>query len=49
MKCFVSAKSNYKWIIDKSYKEHDMEKYLSVLAQVIEQIEREVMLIQENE
>ena len=49
MKCFVSAKSNYKWIIDKSYKEYDMEKYLSVLTQVIEQIEQEVILKQGNE
>jgi hypothetical protein len=43
MNCFLPAKSNYKWIIDESYKESDMEKYLIILKQVIEQIKHETI------
>jgi len=46
--CFVIAKSNYKWIIDESYKEKNMEKYLSILKQVIEQIEKEITFEKED-
>ena len=46
--CFVIAKSNYKWIIDESYKERDMEKYLSVLKHVIEKIQYELKLDKED-
>ena len=43
MNCFLPAKSNYKWIIDESYKESNMEKYLIILKQVIEQIKHETI------
>jgi hypothetical protein len=46
--CFVPAKSNYKWIIDESYKESYMEKYLAILKQVIEQIKFEITLEKED-
>ncbi len=42
MNCFLPAKSNYKWIIDESYKESNMEKYLTILEQVIEKIKHEI-------
>ena len=48
MNCFVLAKSNYKWIIDESYKETDMEIFLSILKQVIEHIKHEIILIDEG-
>jgi len=44
MDCFVLAKSNYKWIIDESYRNNDMEKYLTILKQIIEQIKYEIAL-----
>ena len=44
MNCFLPAKSNKKWIIDETYKEEDMVKYLTILKQVIEQIKHELAL-----
>ena len=49
MNCFLPLKEKYKWMIDKSYKESDMEKYLNVLKQLINQIKQEVSESKENE
>jgi len=49
MNCFIPAISNFKWIIDESYKENDMEKFLTILKRVIEQIKQEILLNKENE
>jgi len=49
MNCFIPAISNFKWIIDESYKENDMEKFLTILKDVIEQIKQEILLNKENE
>jgi hypothetical protein len=42
MNCFTLAKSNLKWIIDESYKESDMENFLTILKQLIERIKYEI-------
>ena len=42
MNCFTLAKSNLKWIIDESYKENDMENFLTILKQLIERIKYEI-------
>jgi len=48
LKYFLPLKAKYRWIIDESYKESDIEKYLTVLKQVIEHIKNEITSFERN-
>jgi len=48
MNCFILTKSNYKWIIDEKFKESDMDKFLTILKLVIEQITSEIISTKED-